>query len=74
LSTSSSLALTMITGTFETALIRRHTSVPGSPGSIRSSSTMSAPFRSNSVSASGPVAAIATSYPSLRSMYASASL
>ena len=50
------------------ARIRRHTSVPGRPGSIRSSSTMSAPLRSNSVSASGPVVAIATSKPSLRSM------
>ena len=30
---------------------------------------MSAPLRSNSASASGPVAASDTSYPSLRSMY-----
>ncbi len=47
--------------TLEVARIWRHTSVPGSPGSIRSSSTMSAPWRSNSVSASGPVASVYTS-------------
>ena len=46
----------------------RQTSVPGMPGSIRSSSTMSAPLRSNSVRAALPSAAIATSKPSLRSM------
>jgi len=42
--------------------------LPGIPGSIRSSSTMSAPFRSNSVRAALPSAAMATSNPSLRSM------
>jgi hypothetical protein len=52
LSTSLSLALTMITGTFEDWRITRHTSVPGMPGSIRSSSTMSAPALSNSAIAS----------------------
>ena len=45
----------MITGTLEVCRIWRQTSVPGMPGSIRSSSTMSAPARSNSASASGPV-------------------
>src|SRR5262245_23746166 len=40
---------------------------------MRSSSTMSAPLRSNSVRACGPVVATATSKPSLRSMYDSAS-
>ena len=45
----------------EVCRIWRHTSVPGRPGSIRSRSTMSAPLRSNSARASGPVAAIATS-------------
>ena len=74
MSTSSSFALTMMTGTLEVARICRHTSVPGMPGSIRSSSTMSAPLRSNSVSAVFPSAAMATSKPSLRSMYARASL
>ncbi len=63
----------MITGTFERCRSVRHTSVPDSPGSMRSSSTRSAPDRSNSLSASGPVPATATSKPSRRSMYDSAS-
>ena len=41
--------------------------LPGRPGSIRSSSTRSAPVRSNVSSASGPVEQTATSNPSLRS-------
>src|SRR5262245_49177582 len=63
----------MMIGTFERCRSERHTSVPDSPGSIRSSSTRSAPLRSYSANASGPVAATATSYPSRRSMYDSAS-
>jgi hypothetical protein len=62
------LALTTITGTVDICRSRRHTSVPDSPGSIRSSRTMSAPSRSNSPSASGPVAAVETVKPSLSSM------
>ena len=47
----------MMIGTLERCRSARHTSVPDSPGSIRSSSTRSAPVRSNLASASGPVAA-----------------
>ncbi len=63
----------MMIGTAERERSCRHTSVPDISGSIRSSSTMSAPVRSNSVSACGPVAATDTSKPSLRSMYDKAS-
>ena len=45
----------MITGTAERVRSALQTSVPLMPGSIRSSSTMSAPLRSNSSSASWPV-------------------
>ena len=45
----------MMIGTLLRLRSARQTSVPDSPGSIRSSSTMSAPPRSNSASASGPV-------------------
>ena len=44
-----------------------HTSVPESPGNIRSKRTRSAPFLSNSTMASGPDPATATSKPSLPS-------
>ena len=50
-----SLAVSMITGTFDRLRRLLHTSVPGGPGSMRSSSTRSAPLRSNTSSASGPV-------------------
>ena len=42
--------------------------LPGRPGSIRSSSTRSAPVRSKVSMASGPVGQTATSKPSFRSM------
>src|SRR5579871_2897535 len=64
----------MITGTLDLSRSDRHTSLPGRPGSIRSSRTRSAPVRSNVSSASGPVAQTATSNPSLRSRYEMASL
>src|SRR5580692_4833942 len=64
----------MITGTFDFSRSDRHTSLPGRPGSIRSSRIRSAPVRSNVSSASGPVAQTATSNPSLRSRYEMASL
>jgi hypothetical protein len=68
LSISLSRAVTMMIGTADLWRRWRHTSVPDISGSIRSSSTMSAPVRSNSVSACGPVSATETSKPSLRSM------
>jgi hypothetical protein len=68
LSISLSRAVTMMIGTWERWRSWRHTSVPDISGSIRSSSTMSAPVRSNSVRAEVPVAATETSNPSLRSM------
>ena len=74
MSISLSLAVSMMTGTLDRSRSERHTSLPGSPGSIRSSSTRSAPVRSKVSSASGPVAQTATSKPSLRSMYEIASL
>ena len=55
MSISLSRAVSMMTGTDGARRSARHTSVPDSPGSMRSSSTMSAPLRSNSASASGPV-------------------
>src|SRR5262245_39862863 len=64
----------MITGTLDFSRTDRHTSLPGRPGSIRSSRTRSAPVRSNVSSASGPVEQTATSKPSLRSKYEMASL
>ena len=73
MSISLSRAVTMITGTAERVRSALHTSVPLIPGSIRSSSTMSAPLRSNSASASWPVAATAVVKPSLRSRNASGS-
>ena len=73
MSTSESFAVSMMIGTAEVERICRHTSVPGIPGSIRSSSTMSAPRSRNAVSAPGPSSAISTSYPSRRSRYASGS-
>ena len=57
MSTSESFAVSMMIGTCERVRISRHTSVPDSPGSIRSSSTRSAPSRSNAASASPPSAA-----------------
>ena len=74
MSISLSLAVSMMTGTLDRSRSERHTSLPGRPGSIRSSSTRSAPVRSKVSSASGPVAQTATSKPSLRSMYEIASL
>ena len=47
MSISESFAVSMMIGTVERVRISRHTSVPGSPGSMRSSSTRSAPLRSN---------------------------
>ena len=73
MSISLSRAVTMMIGTCERCRSWRQTSVPDISGSIRSSSTMSAPVRSNSVSAAVPVAATETSKPSLRSMYDRAS-
>src|SRR5580693_1323486 len=64
----------MITGTLDFSRSDRHTSLPGRPGSIRSSRTRSAPVRSKVSSASGPVEQTATSNPSLRSRYEMASL
>src|SRR6516165_6976782 len=64
----------MITGTLDFSRSDRHTTLPGRPGSIRSSRTRSAPVRSNVSSASGPVEQTATSNPSLRSRYEMASL
>ena len=58
MSTSLSFAVSMMIGTVERVRISRHTSVPGSPGSMRSSSTRSAPVRSNAAIADGPSAAI----------------
>src|SRR6202034_1892261 len=74
LSISLSLAVSMITGTFDFSRSDRQTSLPGRPGSIRSSSTRSAPVRSKVSSASGPDEQTATSKPSLRSRYEMASL
>src|SRR5689334_14969836 len=56
----------MMTGTLERERNCLHTSVPLIPGSIRSSSTMSAPARSNSARADGPSATTVASKPSLR--------
>src|ERR1700678_2220590 len=64
----------MMTGTLDRSRSDRHTSLPGRPGSIRSSSTRSAPVRSKVSSASGPDEQTATSKPSLRSRYEMASL
>ena len=47
-------AVSMITGTSDRWRRLVHTSLPGGPGSIRSSSTRSAPWRSKASSASGP--------------------
>ena len=63
----------MMIGTLDFARMVRQTSVPLIPGNIRSNKIRSAPLRSNSTSASGPVAASATSKPSLLSMNSSAS-
>src|SRR5512135_206935 len=63
----------MITGTLDLARSCLHTSVPLIPGSIRSSSTISAPARSNSASAVGPSATTVASNPSLRNRNASGS-
>jgi hypothetical protein len=68
LSISLRRAVSMMIGTLLRERSVLQTSVPGSPGSMRSSSTTSAPLRSNSSSASGPVAATTASKPSLRSM------
>ena len=57
----------MITGTAERVRSALQTSVPLIPGSMRSSSTMSAPLRSNSSRAPCPVTATAVVNPSLRS-------
>src|SRR5699024_781235 len=73
LSNSSSLAVSMMTGTLEVRRISRHTSVPLIPGSIRSSSTRSAPWAEKIRSPSMPLSATATSYPSFRSEYDSGS-
>ena len=73
MSISLSRAVTMITGTAERVRSALQTSVPLIPGSMRSSSTMSAPLRSNSSSAPCPVAATAVVNPSLRSRNASGS-
>ena len=48
-------------GTAERCRSSRHTSVPGSPGSMRSSKTRSEPARSNSASAARPSAATVVS-------------
>src|ERR1700747_1135212 len=63
----------MITGTLERARNCLPTSVPDIPGSIKSSSTMSAPAGSNSASAAGPSVITVASKPSLRSRNASGS-
>ncbi len=61
MSTSESFAVSMMIGTADVVRICRHTSVPGIPGSIRSSRTMSAPLSRNRASAVGPSSAISTS-------------
>src|SRR5262245_43020549 len=66
LSISLSRAVTMMTGTLERDRSCLHTSVPLIPGNMRSSSTMSAPARSNSARAEGPSATTVASKPSLR--------
>ena len=54
MSTSESFAVSMMIGTLRaSSRIWRHTSVPGIPGSMRSSSTMSAPRSRNAASAAG---------------------
>ena len=55
MSTSPSLAVTMMIGTLERWRRSRQTSVPDIPGSMRSSSTRSAPCWSNWATASVPV-------------------
>ena len=59
-----------VRGTLERARSCLQTSVPLIPGNIRSSSTISAPDRSNSASAAGPSPTTVASKPSLRSKYA----
>ena len=61
MSISESFAVSMMIGTVERERISRHTSVPGSPGSMRSSSMRSGSVRSNAVIADGPSAATSTS-------------
>jgi hypothetical protein len=55
MSISESFAVSMMIGTVERARSSRHTSVPGQAGSMRSSSTRSAPRWSKAVIADGPV-------------------
>ena len=64
MSISVPLAVTMMIGTAERALIARQTSIPESFGSMRSSRTRSGWTASNLLSASGPSRAIVTSNPS----------
>ena len=61
MSNSSSLAVSMMTGTLELRRISRHTSVPLIPGSMRSNSTRSAPWVVKIRSPSVPLSATATS-------------
>ena len=61
MSTSESFAVSMMIGTPEVVRTWRHTSVPGIPGSMRSSRMMSAPRSRNAASAAGPSSAISTS-------------
>ncbi len=61
MSTSESFAVSMMIGVLDTARICRQTSVPGMPGSMRSSSTRSAPRAVNDWTADGPSSATSTS-------------
>ena len=65
-SSSSPLAVSMITGTWDLARMRRQTSQPSIRGIITSSSTRSGGSAANFSSASTPSAASAVSYPLIR--------
>src|ERR1035437_246253 len=56
----------MTIGMPDSARIRRHTSIPSMPGSIRSNSTMSGRLSRKSAMAEDPLAQCTTSRPSLR--------
>ena len=58
----------MTIGTFVIVRNFLHTSNPDNPGSITSSKTKSAPCCSNFETASFPLSAVITSYPSFESM------
>src|SRR5919106_6576182 len=66
MSVSESRAVSMSTGTALLCWMRRHTSRPSSPGSMRSRITRSGLNRSHSSMPEDPLAAVSTSKPSLR--------